>query len=89
MHLTQGPPIPDYPIKLAVIGAPFSGKTTVARQLAEALGLKVLSPVSVMDEAIRAAQAVDDARENEMAAWRKACAEVGGPPLPWSMTGFS
>lgn len=33
--------VPDVPLRLALVGAPFSGKTTMARKLAEEYGCKV------------------------------------------------
>ena len=35
--------VADVPLRLALIGAPFSGKTTMARKLAEECGCKVTS----------------------------------------------
>ncbi|KAK3516708.1 hypothetical protein QTP70_022501 [Hemibagrus guttatus] len=47
-HLRQPKPNPSLPIKLAIIGSPKSGKTTVARMFAREYGLAHLSIGAVM-----------------------------------------
>ncbi|KAG8444676.1 hypothetical protein GDO86_009735 [Hymenochirus boettgeri] len=48
-YLQQSKPKPSVPIRIAIVGPPKSGKTTVARKLASVYGLKRLS----MGDAIR------------------------------------
>jgi hypothetical protein len=52
-------PTLDHLLRLAVVGAPLSGKSTVAGALARQHGLKVLEPVALVAEALAAAQAWD------------------------------
>merc|ERR1712123_73435 len=42
-------PAPPSPVNIAVVGAPKSGKSTVARRFAAELGLVTLSPVDIVD----------------------------------------
>eukprot|EP00899_Mesostigma_viride_P005423 jgi/Mesvir1/14882/Mv25026-RA.1 len=44
------------PLKVAIVGAPFSGKTTVASTLAEKLTCALLEPKALLAAAIKAAQ---------------------------------
>lgn len=53
----QLPNISDLPLKLAVVGAPFSGKTSAAQELAKRFRLRVLEPEALIDEAVKAADA--------------------------------
>lgn len=50
-------PALDHPLRLAVAGAPYSGKTTVAQALARHFGLKLLAPEALVEEAVAAARA--------------------------------
>ena len=53
------PALPDLsvmPLKLAVVGAPFSGKSTVSLALAEEYGLQVIRPEALVARAIEASQ---------------------------------
>ncbi|XP_068433457.1 adenylate kinase 9 isoform X2 [Clinocottus analis] len=47
-YLRQPKPIPSLPVKIAILGPPKSGKTTVAQMLARQYGLVCLSICSVM-----------------------------------------
>jgi hypothetical protein len=58
------------PLRLAVVGAPFSGKTSVAAHLAARFKLKLLEPEALIGEAIRAA--------DEWEATQAAAAQAGG-----------
>lgn len=46
----------DVPLRLCVLGAPFSGKTSVCHDLARRYGVKVLSPEGVIAEAVAAGE---------------------------------
>ena len=48
-------PTLPFPLKLAVVGAPFSGKTSVAQDLAKKHNLKLLDVESLVAEAVQAA----------------------------------
>lgn len=62
------------PLKLAVIGAPFSGKSAVAVHLADKYGLKYITPEVLVLEAVQAAESyVPPAPEPP--------AEEGGEPV--------
>ncbi len=54
---TPAATIQQLPLKLAVIGGPFSGKTTIAHTLANKHRLRVLDPESLVNAAIQAAKA--------------------------------
>ncbi len=53
----------DHPLRLAVVGAPLAGKTSVAQAVARAHGLKMLSPEALVAEAIAAAETWDAQQE--------------------------
>jgi adenylate kinase family enzyme len=42
------------PLKLAVVGAPFSGKTSVAQALAQQYKLKLIEPEALVADAMAA-----------------------------------
>jgi hypothetical protein len=52
-----GLPTLDHALRLAVVGPPLSGKSTVAAALAQQHGLKVLEPGALVAQALAAAQA--------------------------------
>jgi len=57
----EPPVLPDlsFPVKLAVLGRPFSGKTSTAKALAEAHDLALFDPELVVAAAVEAAAAAD------------------------------
>lgn len=50
-------PLLDMPLRLAVVGSTFAGKTTVAQALAKSHRLRVLDPERLIEEAVAAAAA--------------------------------
>ncbi|KAL6765964.1 protein associated with central pair microtubule complex [Haematococcus lacustris] len=68
------PNLADLPLKLAVVGAPFSGKTTVAQELSKRFKLQVLEPEAMVAEAMAAA--------DKWAAAGGSSAATPGPPPP-------
>lgn len=54
---TAGPAALKVPVRIAVVGAPFSGKSTLARELAAAYGATVLEPEGLVAAAVEAATA--------------------------------
>ncbi|KXZ56759.1 hypothetical protein GPECTOR_1g684 [Gonium pectorale] len=50
------PAIESLPLRLAVVGAPFAGKTSVAQELARRFKLQLLDPEVLVAEALKAAQ---------------------------------
>lgn len=62
MEAAAGPALPGaaaLPIRLAVTGAPFSGKTTLAWGVAKIFKLRVIEPQSLLKQAVEAAQSYD------------------------------
>jgi hypothetical protein len=57
LQVTPGqlPELSSLPLRLAVVGAPFSGKTSVASHLASRFRLKLLEPEALIGEALKAA----------------------------------
>jgi hypothetical protein len=51
------PPLPDlsFPVKLALVGQPFSGKTTLAQEVTQSQGLALIDPVALVTAAVAAA----------------------------------
>eukprot|EP00736_Rhodelphis_marinus_P011983 Rmarinus@m.244 len=55
------PPVfPPYPLKIALLGKPFAGKTTVARALVEEFNLVWVSPDELVQAAVKAVQEEED-----------------------------
>lgn len=50
-------PLLDMPLRLAVVGSTFAGKTTVVQALAKSHRLRVLDPERLIEEAVEAAAA--------------------------------
>ncbi|GFR40940.1 hypothetical protein Agub_g1600 [Astrephomene gubernaculifera] len=50
------PAVENLPLRIAVVGAPFSGKTSVAQELARKYRLHLLDPEALVAEAMAAAQ---------------------------------
>ncbi|GIL73035.1 hypothetical protein Vretimale_4669 [Volvox reticuliferus] len=69
------PAMENLPLRMAVVGAPFSGKTTVAQDLARKYRLMVLDPEALVADAMAAARAHE-------AAVAAAAAAAAAPPLP-------
>ncbi|EFJ52136.1 hypothetical protein VOLCADRAFT_103155 [Volvox carteri f. nagariensis] len=69
------PAIENLPLRLAVVGAPFSGKTTVAQDLARKYRLLLLDPEALVADAMAAAQAHE-------AAVAAAATAAAAPPVP-------
>ncbi|GLC51118.1 hypothetical protein PLESTB_000467700 [Pleodorina starrii] len=87
--LARGPPpqpelpaIENLPLRLAVVGAPFSGKTTVAQDLAKKYRLLLLNPEALVADAMAAAQAHEAA-----VAAAEAAAAAPPPRTPTSAQG--
>ncbi|CAG9461598.1 unnamed protein product [Pedinophyceae sp. YPF-701] len=55
--LPTPPDLTTMPVKLAVVGAPFSGKSTIAREIAVEHQLAVITPEDVVEAALAAAEA--------------------------------
>ncbi|KAG2448325.1 hypothetical protein HYH02_006909 [Chlamydomonas schloesseri] len=55
------PAIETLPLRLAVVGAPFAGKTCVAQELSRRYKLRVLEPEALVAEAMAAAQEYESA----------------------------
>ena len=55
----------DLPVKLSVVGAPFAGKSTVVRAVADAQELLVIEPEGLVARACEAARAAGPAEESE------------------------
>jgi hypothetical protein len=68
------PDMPNLPLKLAVVGAPFSGRTTTAQHLARTFHLAYLAPADLVSEAIRAADEWDAGAPGREAAAAEAAA---------------
>mmetsp|Transcript_35241 Transcript_35241/g.78424 ORF Transcript_35241/g.78424 Transcript_35241/m.78424 type:complete len:1824 (+) Transcript_35241:146-5617(+) len=47
----------DFPLRLAIVGAPFSGKTLMAQELSRRFKIRLLDPEALVAEAIKAAEA--------------------------------
>ncbi|KAF8067189.1 SPEF2 [Scenedesmus sp. PABB004] len=70
------------PLKLAVAGAPFAGKSSVARALAQRFGLKLLAPEQLVADALAAARAWAPAAEPEAQAQELAADARAPEPEP-------
>ncbi|KAG2499886.1 hypothetical protein HYH03_002175 [Edaphochlamys debaryana] len=68
------PSIDSLPLRLAVVGSPFSGKSSVAFELSQKYRLKVIDPESLVAEAISAAQEYEAANGMSAAAAAEALA---------------
>ncbi|KAA6421790.1 MAG: central pair complex 1, partial [Trebouxia sp. A1-2] len=55
----QGASLQDIPLRLALVGAPFAGKTSMALKLADEHGCKVLNMSELVNEAATVAEAFD------------------------------
>ncbi|KAL0048541.1 hypothetical protein WJX82_005372 [Trebouxia sp. C0006] len=55
----QGAPLQDIPLRLALVGAPFAGKTSMALKLADEHGCKVLNMSELVKEAVAEVDAFD------------------------------
>ncbi len=53
------PALDGMPLRLAVVGSPFAGKTSVAQELSRRYRLKVLDPEALVTEAMEAARAYE------------------------------
>lgn len=49
------PPVPKFPLGIALLGKPYSGKTTQAKRLAERFYLHVISPDELLERALQLA----------------------------------
>ena len=74
--LPPPPSPPALPLKLALVGAPFSGKSTIANSLAQDYGLLVIRPEDLVARACALARKADQAQARVLAA------ERGLPPPP-------
>lgn len=75
------PLAPPCPIRLALVGAPFAGKTTLAARIARHFRLKVIDPQRLVEDAVRAAEGAGEAGagEDELTAMgREALAALRG-----------
>ena len=65
MKITIKEPVPAqlpnlfFPVKLSVLGQPFSGKTTQALRLAEEHGLELIDPEELVQKAVTEAELFD------------------------------
>ncbi|MEW5317265.1 MAG: hypothetical protein WDW38_008576 [Sanguina aurantia] len=75
-------PLLDMPLRLAVVGSTFAGKTTVAQALAKSHRLRVLDPERLIEEAVAAAAAFTAAQSGP----RTPSAPPPPPPQPASGT---
>jgi hypothetical protein len=66
-NFRKPPPLPDskFDARLAIVGAPFSGKTTAAKKVAETHGLVLITPDDLLREAVIEAQEWVHARRAE------------------------
>jgi hypothetical protein len=53
----------DLPVRMAVVGGPFTGKTTLAQTLAETLNATVIVPENLVQSALLAAAQYIEPRE--------------------------
>lgn len=72
----QAPALEGLPLRLAVVGAPFAGKTAITQELARKYRLRVLEPEGVIAEAMAAAD--DFQVQLDAAAAARAAADGGG-----------
>lgn len=65
------------PLKLALVGAPFSGKSSVAMSLAQEYGLQIITPEGAVERAVAAGRAADEASQKRQSQEGDAGAEDG------------
>jgi adenylate kinase family enzyme len=70
-------PLPPFPVRVAVTGAPHAGRTTVARSLAARFGVAVIDPTALVAEAV-ACRGSQERMDAAVELWERHTAKYGG-----------